>query len=135
MTSSDSIADLRRRLEALEQRVAELEQAKQPGVPKRSPKGMAMNEFLRAFGPTSEVERGLGVAYYLCQYGGLGSFNIEDLRGGLRQAALAEPANISDLCNKLVRKYWFDAVPQKKDDLKAWELTNTGIEEVEKRIA
>lgn len=129
MKESD-IQELINRVGALEKRVAAIE-----GVPVVSlveRKGQSIKEFVLAKGPTSDVERGLVIGFYLEKFEGFKSFNTKDLATGFRRAKEKVPGNMADVVQKNVGKGYMDLAKEKKDDLKAYYLTNSGEGTVER---
>jgi len=130
MTNNGKLVKFELRLKEVEQRIARLENrfSQTTGPPEIKEK--AINEFIREIGPTKNVDKVLAVGYFLEINDGLRNFNISDLRKGISRAGESEPTNVSDVCNRLVKTAFFKVSKEKKDDMKTWELTQTGIERV-----
>lgn len=74
----------------------------------------------------------LCMAYYLLEFENIDPFNLEDIKQSYSLARQKEPANISDLLNKIENGKDFLKNSGKKDGLKAYSLTLSGIKYVEK---
>ncbi len=135
MSVQDRIAELEKRVDKLERRASVLDSssATAGAIPPPSRKEKAINEFMRDFQHATDGETILGVGYYLEVHEVHTVLNINDLRDGLNRAGLKRVKNITDVCNKLVSKGWYSLCKDKKEDMKAWVLTQTGIEEVQAR--
>lgn len=130
MSGEDAVAELKKRVDELEARVAKIETSRQHPVD-RATKPLSVKEFLLEKKPSNEVERALAIGYYLEYLQGYPSFNVRDLADGFRAAKETVPANVSDKVQCNIRKGHMMEVKEKKDKLKAWILTNTGAEHVE----
>ncbi|MEM2125724.1 MAG: hypothetical protein QXQ53_04935 [Candidatus Methanosuratincola sp.] len=62
------------------------------------------------------------------------SFNVQDLEKGFRDAKEKVPVNVNDCVNKNIRKGHMMDAEEKKDGIKAWCLTNSGIEFVDNSL-
>lgn len=119
------LLDLEKRIEQLEAPVRGV-QSSILGAKKLSPK-----EFLLTCSPPNDVQRTLVVAYFLEKFEGLTSFNIKDLEVAFERAKEKKPANMNDKVNLNIRNGHMAEATDKKDNLKAWYLTNTGERQVE----
>lgn len=94
-------------------------------------KKLSLREFLNSKKPSDDVKKTLAICFYLETYGELDSFNKEDIEEGYRKAKEKVPSNINyKVSRNIVNGYLMEA-KEKKNNLKAWTLTNTGIEFVE----
>jgi hypothetical protein len=129
MTNSeieDKLAELERRVHALE------DTGQQPSPQAASLKKQSLREFLNEKKPTTATDRGLSIAYFYETVKDYESFNADDLKSGFREARIPAPKNPNDVINKnIIKAYMMDA-EQPKDGKKAWILTGTGLEAVEK---
>lgn len=118
----------------LERRVQALEAGQQPQVNNRAAatKQKSLREFLNEKKPITANDRGLCIAYYYETIKGYESFNAEDIKAGFRDARIAPPKNPNDVINKNIAKAYMMDAEQAKDGKKAWVLTGTGLEAVEK---
>lgn len=128
MNINQKILELEQRIEALEN---------QPGSPKGAPatgtkKQKSLREFLNDQGATTANDRGLSIAYFLEIHRNYPSFNAEDIRNGFREARIQPPKNPNDLINKNIAKGLIMDAEQNKDGKRAWILTGTGEEFVNK---
>jgi len=81
--------------------------------------------------PKNEMEKTLAVGYYLEKYEGFTSFNAKDLENGFRRAKEKIPRNINYEVIRNIQKGCMMEAEEKKENRKAWYLTNSGIEYVE----
>ena len=133
MPGEDIIEELIKKLNDHESRISALE-----GMPDKSAKGggnkLSIKEFLLNKKPADDVQRTLVIGYYLERFQMVDSFNARDLADGFRAAREPLPANINDKVNSNISKGYVMAAKEKKDKLKAWILTNSGEEFVEKGL-
>jgi hypothetical protein len=123
----DDIQKLNEKISSLEKRILVLEGNSNPALTKSvSDKKLSVREFVITKNPTDDVEKTLAIASYLEKYEGLSSFNTKDLERGFQLAKEATPTNINDKINKNIRKGHIAEAGEKKDNKKAWIVTNSG---------
>jgi hypothetical protein len=89
-----------------------------------------LRQFVFQLRPANFQQALLGIAYHLETDAGCASFNVRDLEAGFRDARESAPKNLNDAANAEVDKgHLMEA--GKKDNLKAWVLTNKGVRYVE----
>lgn len=123
------------RIDALEQRVQALEsgEAVNLSIPQPMTKPLSLKEFLLTKKPSDDVKKTLAIGYYLEKYEHLTSFNTKDIELAFRHAKETPPRNINDKVNIAIRGGGLLVeAREKKNGLKAWSLTNTGENFVEK---
>lgn len=125
------LAELERRVQALETGQDMLGSAATAANNKR----LSLREFLNQKMPTTANDRGLAIAYYNETIKGYGCFNAEDIKVGFRDARIPAPKNPNDVINKNIAKGYMMDAEQSKAGKKAWVLTGTGLEAVEKGFA
>ena len=127
MLSSD---DIKKQLENHEVRISKLEKllSIKPEVTK---KGISIKEFILQKNPKDEIQMTLAIGYYLEKDRNFASFNVKDLETGFRSAKEKPPKNINYKVIKNIEKGYIMEVEDKKDNLKAWILTNSGEKYVE----
>lgn len=136
--TEEILAQLKEQLQNLEKRVVVLEDvvsSKQEIIKRQTqPKSLSLREFMAEKDPKDDVQRTLVIGYYLEQYKGMATFNIEDIEKEFRTAKLKPPANINDKINMNIRKKpgFIMEDSEKKDGKKAWTLTESGVKEVDK---
>lgn len=121
------------RLQALEDRVRALE-AELSSEPKsaRQKKPMSVKEFVLQKKPKDDVQKTLVIGYYLEEFNRMSSFNTRDLEVAFRMAKEAVPENINYKIIRNIDKGLITESGEKKEGIKAWMLTNTGIQAVER---
>lgn len=92
----------------------------------------SIKEFLLEKSPSGGVQMTLAIAYYLETVDGLISFNKDDLERGYRAAKESVPKNINDKVGMCIASGYMMEAEAKKDSLKAWVITRTGEQAVEK---
>ncbi len=97
-------------------------------------KQQSIKEFLLVKKPKDDVQRTLLIGYYLEKYRHIPSFNVRDLEEGLREAKEPIPGNINDKVNINIKSGCLMEAAEKKDKLKAWTLTVTGEQLVERDL-
>lgn len=119
------IEDHERRISKLEE-LLKLSESIPPPIKK-----MSIAEFLKSKRPKSDVQKTLIIGFYFEKYEGMKSFNVQDLEKGFRDAREKVLGNINLCVIKNIRKGHMMEANEKKDGMKAWCLTNSGIEFVE----
>lgn len=122
-------------VKSLDNRISKLESSPQPVATERTPPGgkkLSLKEFIISKGPSNGVQMTLTIGYYLETYEGVSPFNAVDLEGGFRAAREPVPLNINDKANMCVKNGYFMEEKVKKDNMKAWMVTRTGEEIINK---
>ncbi len=128
----EEIVDIIEKLEAHELRISALERV--PHKITSEGKKLSVKEFILEKKPSNDVGRTLVIGYYLEHFEGMDKFNVKDLNEGFRWARQPLPKNINDKVNLNIAKGHMMAAREKKDNFKAWCLTNTGEKFVENRL-
>lgn len=132
MDQSEWRAAIEERLAKLEERVSSLEAGvARTAVMAPRRKDQSVKEFMLEKGADTYEEKVTAVAYFVEVRRGYGLFNVSDLKDAFRAAPRDMPKNLNDVCNGLVEKGWLRPCAEKKDNRKAWELTQTGIDVVQ----
>lgn len=122
--------ELRKILDDHEKRISKLEglfTARPEGVQKHlSPK-----EFILSKQPKDDVQMTLVLGYYLEKHRGLLAFNTKELENVFREAKESVPDNINYKVVRNIEKGHMMEAKEKKDKLKAWNLTASGEKFVE----
>lgn len=116
--------DHEKRISALE----ELVKGKQVNKPEKK---MSIKEFILSKKPKNDVQKTLAIGYYLENYEGLPLFNAMELENGFRSAKEIVPNNINLCVIRNINKGHMQETKERKDDMKAWNLTNSGEQFVE----
>lgn len=126
-------SDAEKRFQELEARITKLEWAAnvQPAKSKSDTKPVSVREFIISKHPKNDVQITLAVAYYLEHFEGNQSFDAKDLKIAYGKSKESIPRNINDKINQNVRKGHLAEASQKKDNNKAWYVTNNGEKCVE----
>jgi len=128
--SGEDINEIIRILEEHERRISALEGMREKL--KSVGKKLSTKEFILTKKPIDDVQKTLVIGYYLEHFEGADRFNVKDLAEGFRLAREPIPTNVNDKVNSNIEKGYMMAVREKKDKLKAWVLTNSGEEYVER---
>lgn len=115
------------RVEELENRVALLE--KKNSTPTTFPqqdKTISVKEFVLSKKPVNDVQKTLVIAYYLEKIEKAPSFNVDDINRYFRLAKEPVPQNINDKVNMNIRKGHVMETREKKENKKAFTITNSG---------
>ena len=123
--------ETKRILEDHEKRIKTLEGQPKFDVAVGAEKQISVKELLLSKKPTDDNQKTLVIGYYLERYRGIEAFNIKDLEDALREAREKVPDNINDKVNKNIRSGYMMETKEKKDKLKAWNLTSMGERFVE----
>lgn len=100
-------------------------------------KGMpeTLGEFLDQKGNPSKHTDSMAVfAYWLFKVEKMKSFNVKDIIDCYNKTRKAKPSNPNQIINENVKRRIFAEASEKKDGLKAWVITRTGEEYVERMI-
>ena len=89
-------------------------------------KKISIKEFILAKQPKDDIQKTLIIGYFFEKNEGITSFNIKDLTNGFERAKEKIPTNINDKVNKNISKGYIMSTKEKKDNLVAWVLTNSG---------
>lgn len=128
--------DLNEKVQELERRISHIENIILSRPPEKSGiKTLSIKEFVLTKKPKDDGQKILTIAYFLEKYEGLSSFNAKDLSDSFGKAKEKAPVNINDRVNKIIGKTGhIMEVSRKKDNLKSWQLTNSGEYFVEKSL-
>lgn len=125
MIPDEEITKIKSKLEELEKRMSELEKAFQT-KPEAAKKRISTKEFILLKKPRDDVQRTLAIGYYLEKFKGFSTFNVKDLERGFGVAKEPIPENINNKVNLNIKKGHMMETDEKKDNLKAWVLTDSG---------
>ncbi len=133
------LKDHERRIKALEQQLpstkTEVVQAPQvvvaPDVTALPPAKPTVRQLVLEKAPADDVQRCIVIAYHLEKREEYKSFNAKEIEKGFVDAREKVPGNVADKILKNVWKGHMMQVPEEKDGLKAYVLTNAGIKFVE----
>lgn len=132
MKVDEEIKEIKKRLDILERRISSIEVLIEEKPKKK--KKISINEFVISKKPSDDNQKTLAIGYYLEKYESYVSFNSSDLRDGFQLAKEREPPNINECVNRNIRKGFMMERKEKKDKLKSWTLTNSGVKFVEKNF-
>ncbi|MBA7628155.1 hypothetical protein ES703_35630 [subsurface metagenome] len=125
MMSDEEIMEIRKKLEGHEERISKLESLSQT-KPEIVKKKISIKEFILSKKPKNDVQKTLTVGYYLEKYENFLFFSIKDLKSNFIAAREKVPKNIGDKVQLNIKKGHMMEVKEKKDNFKAWSLTNSG---------
>ena len=128
--SIEDLSYIRKKLEEHEERISYLENFFNKQEIKTIKK-LSIREFLISKNPKNDVQKTLGICYYLETYEHKASFNKEDIEEGFRRAKEKVPDNINYKVFRNIKNGYLMEAKNKLDNLKTWTLTNSGIEFVE----
>lgn len=131
MDIKKELKQIKNRLDQYGEKLSKLEDFL-TGRRKTKKKKLSLREFILIKNPANDVQRTLCIGYFLENYEDLSSFNKRDLEEGFRRAREKLPKNVNDKVNLNIRKGYMYEASEKKDNLKVWNLTNSGQEEVER---
>ena len=125
----DKLGELERRIKLLENNYQDAKNSRNQVT---GSKQQSFREFLNEKKPETANDRVLCIAYYYETIKKYDCFNAEDIKVGFREARIPAPKNPNDVINQNIAKAYMMDSEQTKDGKKAWLLTNTGIEVVDK---
>lgn len=129
--SENEIAEIKKKMEEHEERILRLEGLFQdkPETPKKK---ISINEFILSKKPNNDIQKTLAIGYYCEKHDGLSSFNAKDLKSGFKASKVGKsPPNINYTAIMNIKKGHMTEAKEKKDNFKAWVLTETGEKYVE----
>lgn len=94
-------------------------------------KDISIKEFLIEKAPSKDFQKTLVICHYLEKYKDMNIFNAQDIDEGYREAKETVPANVNYQVIQNIKKGYIMEAKEKKDNLKAWSLTNTGEKIIE----
>jgi len=94
-------------------------------------KDMSLAEFLNSKQTKGHDDKILVFGYYLEKFADESSFNVKDIEKCYQEVALPPTKNIPTYTTILIKKGYIMSVPEKKDNKKAWQLTQSGEKYVE----
>jgi hypothetical protein len=118
-------------LKELERRISKLEAVFQSGGREPNLVKISQKEFLISTNAKDDVQKTLALGYFIEKFEGIDCFTVKDLQRGFMMAKEIPPANINDKLTKNMVKEFIMETQDKKDNKKAWCLTNSGQEYVE----
>ena len=90
-------------------------------------------EFIKAKGnPSRHTDIAIVFSYWLQKKEKMSSYNVDDIEKRYIEARITKPKNIGDVMNRVQGKGYIMPASKKKDEKKAWVITRTGEEYVEK---
>ena len=117
------VKDLEERIDIIEQKLHE--------TPRVIEKQITLKEFLLSKDLKGDVQKTLAICYFLEIYKGYSYFNVKDLANSFKKAKEPIPNNINYKIIRNIAKGFIEECDEKKDGLKAWCLTQSGIKCVE----
>lgn len=127
---SEKVFDLETRVVALEVHLGGKEMDTAIPLAKK----LSVKEFILSKRSSNDVQKTLAIAYYLEKNEGMLSFNTEDLARYFQLAKEPTPQNLNDKINLNIKKGHVMEAKAKKENKKAWAITNTGEQFVENNL-
>ena len=105
-------------------------------LPSSEPKGetgkrMSLSEFMNTKNPKGHDDKILVFGYYIEKFEKSISVNVDDIKKCYQQAKIPPTKNIPTYTSMLERKGYIMASEEKKDNKKAWQLTQSGEKYIE----
>lgn len=130
MASNEEIMEIKKKLKEHEERISKLESVSQT-KPETVKKKISIKEFILSKKPKNDVQKTLAVGYFIEKYEHFSSFNVKDLEKVFIAAREKVPKNIGDKVQLNIKKGHMMEFKERKDNLKAWILTNSGEKYIE----
>lgn len=131
---SNEIEKIKKKLEEHEQRLTILESVYKGKSQKKINKKLSIKEFIISLKPKDDVQITLAIGYFLEKYKKYSTFNARDIERGFKDAKEKIPSNPSDKIQKNISKGHIMDAKEKKDNKKAYLLTNSGERFVENNL-
>jgi len=117
------------KLDDHEKRIVILEKSISKGIEsEKLEKKMSIQEYIRSKELKTDVDKTLAIGYFMEKYENLEYYNKTDIEEHFKKAKEKPPLNINDKVNANIKKGYMMEVDEKKDNLKCWYLTNSGME-------
>ena len=117
------------KLDDHEKRIVMLEKSIAKGIEnEKLEKKMSIQEYLRSKELKTDVDKTLALVYFMEKYENLEYYNKTDIEEHFKKSKEKPPLNINDKINSNIKKGYIMEVDEKKNNLKCWCLTNSGIE-------
>ena len=89
-------------------------------------------EYLNAKNLANNNDIILHIAFFAEKFNGMRCLNVDDIKTKFEEARLQSPKNINDYLGKLEKnKKFLIECKEKKDGLKAWKLSSSGLNYIE----
>lgn len=128
--------EIKEKLDNHEKRIIALENLigrdKSLTVPKKT---ISAKEFIIEVDAKDDVQRTAAFGLFLEKYMGFDRFNVKDIVDTFRKAREKPPSNASDKINKCIKNGWFMEHQEKKDDMKAFMITNRGEKAINSKFS
>jgi len=98
-------------------------------------KKQSLAELFKVKNPKSHGDKMLLFGYYLEKFEGQSSFNLDDIEKCYFKIRTPKTKNFGPYLAQLIRESYLMDAEEKKDNKKAWKLTQTGLDYVEKMTA
>jgi len=124
----ENLDEIIQKLKDHEKRIVKLEKSILKGAEsEKLDKKMSIREYILSKKPKKDVNKTLAIANFLEKYKDLKFYNKNDLEEYFKKAKEKPPVNINDKVNLNIKKGYMMEVDEKKDNLKCWCLTKSGI--------
>ena len=127
MSKIENLDEIIKKLKEHEKRIIILEESiLKPSAKEDLIKKISIREFLNSKKPKGAVNNTLAIGYFIENYENLEFFNKSDLLEYFKKAKEI-PQKINDKVYKNIKKGYIMEVDERKDNLKCWCLTNSGL--------
>ncbi|MFX1489870.1 MAG: hypothetical protein ACFFBI_12020, partial [Promethearchaeota archaeon] len=128
MPEIEKFEEISQKLENHEKRIVKLEEFILKGAEnKKLRKKISVREYIMSKEPKNDVNMTLAIANYIEEYENLKFYNKKDLEKYFKKAKEIPPSNINDKVYQNIKKGYMMEADEKKDNLKSWCLTNSGM--------
>ena len=120
--------EISQKLEDHEKRIVKLEKLIARGFEdEKLEKKLSIREFLLSKKLKSDVDKTLAFGYFMEKYANLKFYNIRDFEKYFNKAKEKMPKNLNLAIYSNIKKGYISEVEEKKDNLKCWCLTKSGM--------
>lgn len=127
MSKIENLDEIIQKLKEHEKRIIKLEESiLKPSAKEDLIKKISIREFINSKKPKGDVNKTLAIGYFLENYENLKFFNKSDLIEYFKKAK-EKPQKINDKVYQNIKKGYMMEIDEKKDNLKCWCLTNSGL--------
>ena len=129
MPKIENLDEFIQKLKDHEKRIVKLEESLLKGTEsEKLVKKISIQEYIMSKNPKGDVNKTLAIGNFIEKYENLKIYNKNDLEGYFKKAKEKPPLNINDKVNANIKKGYMMEVDEKRDNLKCWCLTNSGIQ-------
>ena len=124
----ENFEEVSQKLEDHEKRIIKLEKLIAKGIEdKKLEKKLSIREFLLSKKLKSDVDTTLAIGYFMEKYANIIFYNVRDFEKYFNKGKVKMPKNLNLAIYSNIKKGYMSEVEEKKNSLKCWCLTQSGV--------